>query len=252
MKAALVTGASSGIGAATARRLDRGGYTLLLVARREERLRALAAELRSAAWLAADLTADGAPAQLAAWVADEWGRLDLLVNNAGAAWRARFGDPDGGYASAQRNMELNFFATVRVTEALHGVLRRSAPSAIVNVCSVSSRIAMRSAGAYSASKFALAGWTETLRFEEAPHGVHVGAVFPGFITTEGFPQADLRERRLTRWMVSADTDKVADAIYAVGPGGRPERSVPRAFGLVGPMRHVTPWLWRLVGPRIRR
>src|SRR3954453_19819288 len=88
---ALVTGASSGIGEATARRLA-ATHKLVLVARREERLQALAAELGGATVVAVDLTDDDAPATVAEVVEREHGRLDLLVNNAGAAWRGRFAE----------------------------------------------------------------------------------------------------------------------------------------------------------------
>ena len=99
-------------------------------------------------------------------------------------------------------MELNFDAQVRVTEALLPLLRRSAPSAIVNVASTAGRVARGGTGSYSASKFALAGWTDALHLEEASNGVHVGLVLPGFVATEGFPQRELVGRMLTRWIVS--------------------------------------------------
>ncbi|HEY8467524.1 MAG TPA: SDR family NAD(P)-dependent oxidoreductase, partial [Solirubrobacterales bacterium] len=161
---ALVTGASSGIGEATARRLAADGAALVLVARRAERLRALADELDGATVIAVDLTDEDAPARIAEVVEREHGRLDLLVNNAGAAWRGRFAER--GWADVKRHMEINFDAVVRLTEALLPILRRSAPSSIVNVSSVSGRIARGNSGGYSASKFALAGWTEALHAEE--------------------------------------------------------------------------------------
>ncbi len=239
----MVTGASSGIGEATARRLDRDGWRLLLVARRADRLEALAATLRDAHALPLDLTAPDAPATAAAAVDERFGRLDLLVNNAGSAWRAAFGDPDGGYENVRRTMELNFDAVLRLTEALLPVLRRSAPSAVVNVGSVSGRVALPRAGAYSASKFALAGWSEALHLEEQEHGVHVGLVQPGFVATEGFPQADLVGRAATRWMVSTP-ERVAEAVVDAGPGGRAERFVPRPYAVVWPLRVAAPALWR--------
>ena len=112
-------------------------------------------------------------------------------------------------------MELNFDAVVRLTEALLPLLRASAPSAIVNVASTAGRVARARTGAYSASKFALVGWTDALYAEERPHGVHVGMVLPGFVATEGFPATELRERALTRWMVSKP-EKVAEAIVDAG------------------------------------
>jgi short-subunit dehydrogenase len=245
---ALVTGASSGIGEATARKLAGDGWRVLLVARREERLRELSGSLADAAWVAADLTADDAPERVRAAVEEELGgELHLLVNNAGFSERAAFGD--GGYANVRRVMELNFDAILRLTEALLPIVRRSAPSSIVNVSSVAGRIASAKGGAYSASKFALAGWTEALHMEERANGVHVGLVLPGFVATEGFPQTPLVRNRATRWMVSTP-EKVAEAIVDAGPGGRPERIVPRPYGIVPVLRAVAPRLvLRLAGRR---
>jgi uncharacterized protein len=236
---ALITGASSGIGAATARRL--AGEQLVLVARREDRLRALAEELGGATVIAADLVEPDAPARVAAAVEAAHGRLDLLVNNAGAAWHAPFAQ--AGYEGVHRHMELNFDAAVRLTEALLPLLRASAPSAIVNVASFAARAARHASGGYSASKFALAGWSDALAAEERANGVHVGLVLPGFVQTEGFPQRELLGRAATRWAVSTP-EKVADAIVDAGPGGHAERYVPRAYWLVAAVRTLAPGLLR--------
>ena len=247
---ALITGASSGIGEATARRLARepGDVRLVLVARRGDRLRAIAHELEArpnvgVTVIAADITDADAPARIAAQVEQEHGRLELLVNNAGAAWRARFAK--GGWENVRRHMELNFDAQVRVTEALLPLLRASAPSAIVNVSSTAGRVGRGGTGAYSAAKFAFAGWTDSLHFEEAPHGVHVGLVLPGFVATEGFPQTELVANPKTRWMVSTP-EKVAAAILDAGPGGRAERYVPRVYWLGAVARIVLPRFTRRV------
>jgi short-subunit dehydrogenase len=240
----LVTGASSGIGEATARRLAREpNVSLVLVARREERLRDLAAELgaQRASFLAVDLLDEDAPTRIHDHVLELHRRLDLLVNNAGNAWRATFAD--GGYANVRRTMDINFDAQVRLTEALLPLLRTSAPSAIVNVASTAGRVARAGSGAYSASKFALAGWSDALWAEERQHGVHVGLVLPGFISTEGFPQAELTEKPWTRWAVSTP-EQVAEAIFEAGIGRRPERYVPRPYALAAVLRILTPSLVR--------
>jgi uncharacterized protein len=250
VKTALVTGASSGIGEATARRLDADGWRLILVARREDRLERVAESFTDVAVLAVDLTADDAAARVRTGVEQE-GRLDLLVNNAGGAWRAAFGEPDGGFQNVERTMELNFDAVVRLTEALLPILRRSAPSAIVNVSSTAGRVALPRTGAYAASKFALAGWTEALHLEERTHGVHVGLVLPGFIATEGFPQSALLRSPATRWMVSRP-EKVAKAILAVGPGGKAERYVPRPYRAATVVRVLFPRIWRRIAAGMRR
>jgi uncharacterized protein len=246
MGIALVTGASTGIGKATAVRLSREpGTELVLVARREPLLRELAESLPCPATvLAVDLTTADAPERVRAHLeAEHGGRLDLLVNNAGAAWRGEFAE--GGHANVKRNMDLNFDAVVRLTEALLPLLRASAPSAIVNVASTAGRVARAGTGAYSASKFALAGWSDSLFAEEKPHGVHVGMVLPGFIETEGFPATELKAKALTRWIVSKP-ENVAAAIYEVGPGGKPERYVPRGYALAAIARILTPRLVRRV------
>ncbi len=241
---ALITGASSGIGEATARRLARDPQAqLVLVARRQERLAALAAQLgeRRVSWVATDLLDVRAPGLIREHLLERHGRLDLLVNNAGAAWRARFAD--GGYENVRRTMAINFDAQVRLTDELLELLRASAPSAIVNVASTAGRVARAGTGAYSASKFALAGWSDALWAEERPYGVHVGLVLPGFISTEGFPQSELTARPATRWLVSTPA-KAAEAIYEAGVGRRPERYVPRPYGIFAALRIVAPGLVR--------
>jgi short-subunit dehydrogenase len=246
MGVAVVTGASTGIGRATAMRLAREpGAELVLVARREQLLRELAESLPCpATHVAVDLTDEDAPQRVRAHLeAEHGGRLNLLVNNAGAAWRGAFAEK--GYANVRRHMELNFDAVVRLTEALLPLLRASAPSAIVNVASTAGRVARARTGAYSASKFALIGWTDALYAEERPHGIHVGMVLPGFVETEGFPATELKQKALTRWIVSKP-EKVAEAIYQVGPGGRAERYVPRPYGLAAAVRVLAPGLVRRV------
>jgi short-subunit dehydrogenase len=240
----LVTGASSGIGAATARRLAREpGAKLILVARREERLQALAQELGGATVIAVDLTESDASQKVAEIVEREHGRLDLLVNNAGTAWRGSFGDE--GWENVRRHMELNFDAVLRLTEALLGLLRRSAPSTIINVASTAGRVGRPRSGGYGASKFALIGWSEALQLEEREHGVHVGVVLPGFVVTEAFPQRELAERAATRWML-CKPETVAEAIADTAKRRRPERYVPRPYWLVAALRPLAPRLVRRV------
>jgi uncharacterized protein len=243
-RVALITGASSGLGEATAKRLAREPeMRLVLVARRGDRLEQLAAALPAPATaLALDLTDDDAPTRARAHLEEQHGgTLDLLVNNAGAGGRGTFAET--GHAMVRRTMELNFDAQVRLIEALLPLLRASAPSAIVNVASTAGRIGRPGAGAYSASKAAFAVWSDSLRAEEHPHGVHVGTVMPGFIPTEGFPQRELAEKRTTRWMLGTP-EQAAEAIADAGLGRRAERYVPRFYGGVAALRTVAPGLLR--------
>lgn len=247
---ALVTGASSGIGEATARRLARElGAKLILVARREQRLQELADELGGGTVIAADLTEENAPGRVLETVQREHGRLHLLVNNAGASWRSTFAE--GGWVNVERHMRLNFEVPVRLTEVLLPLLRETArhrarpnpPVSIVNVASTAARVSRPNAGGYSASKYALAGWSDALYAEERPHGVHVGLVLPGFVPTAGFPATEIRARVATRWMLSTP-ETVAEAIVDAGPGGKPERYVPRPYWLAAAARVLIPGLVR--------
>jgi short-subunit dehydrogenase len=255
---AVITGASAGIGEATARRVAREpDVRLVLTARREEKLQQLTNELGGATVVAVDLTAPDAPERVREVVEREYGRLDMLVNNAGAAWRGRFAE--SGWANIERHMKLDFEAPVRLTEALLPLLRKTAgdsepaapagarahraPVSIVNVASTAARVSRPNSGAYSAAKFALAGWTDALYAEEREHGVHVGLVLPGFVKTEGFPAAELLAKPHTRLIVSTP-DRVAEAIMDAGPGGKAERYVPRYYWLAAATRILAPGLIR--------
>ncbi len=240
---ALVTGASSGIGEATAQRIAREPHArLILVARRQDRLEALARRLPDARAIALDLTGPDAPARIKEIVEGDYGQLDMLVNNAGAAWRGMFAET--GWSNIERHMKLDFEAPVRLTEALLPVLRATAKTgagtrtSIVNIASTASRVSRPGSGAYSAAKFALVGWSDALHQEERPQGVHVGLVLPGFVKTEGFPASEI-----PKWIVSSP-ERVAEAIMEAGPGGKAERYVPRPYWLAAATRILAPALIR--------
>jgi short-subunit dehydrogenase len=243
----LITGASAGIGEATARRLAREpDHHLVLVARREDKLSRLAGELGNASFLTADLTDPQAPEKIREHLEREHGVLHMLVNNAGAAWRGTFADT--GWENIDRHMKLNFEAPVRLTEALLPLLRKTAQSTdqrvcIVNVASTAARVSRPKSGAYSCSKFALAAWSDALAGEELEQGIHVGMVLPGFVKTEGFPAQELTSKAATKWIVSKP-EVVAEAILQAGPGGKAERYAPRGYWLAAAARILAPALVR--------
>ena len=226
---AVVTGASSGIGAATARAARRaraGAWSL--VARRADRLEQLADELGDGGGRAGrPHRRPRRPGRVREAVEARAASSKLLVNNAGAEWRSTFGE--GGYDNVRRTMDVNFDAVVRLTEALLPLLRASAPSVDrERQLRRRPRRRARSNSAYAASKFALAGWSEAVGIEEEPHGVHVGVVLPGFISTGGLPaRAACAPSARTRWLVSTP-EKVAKAIVARRARAAGARSTCRA------------------------
>lgn len=187
-KRALVTGASGGIGRALALELARHGADVALVARREDRLASVAADIvklgRRAEIVIGDVT-DGETRQSALDVAKEkLGGLDVLVNNAGVSAHGRFAaaDPD----RLRPIMETNFFAAVELTRAALPLLKTGREPIIVNIGSVLGRRGCPHKSEYSASKFALTGFSEALRAELAPQGIDVLLVTAGPTDTEFF------------------------------------------------------------------
>lgn len=234
-RVAVVTGASSGIGAATARRLAGDGWDLVLVARRRERLDALATEVGGATVVAVDLTEKSTPSAVhAAIVAEHGGRLDLLVNNAGARFPGTFADT--GVEGLVRHLDLNLLAVAALTHELLPSLRAQHGS-VVTIASVSSFISRAGTAGYSTAKAAVRAFSDALALEE--RAIHVGLVIPGFIATEGFPQTQLVDNPRTRWAVSTP-EAVAEAVLQAGPGHRDQVHVPRAWAIATAARAIAP------------
>jgi short-subunit dehydrogenase len=191
----LLTGASSGIGAALAPMLAERGATVGLVARRRERLEVVLSSCRrhapkSRLWVA-DL-ADVARAEAVAGEAwDAFGGLDALVNNAAMGKRKRV--PDLTPAEIDRVMTLNFTSPMRMGLAVLPRMLARGSGLIVNVGSVGGRFGIPHEAAYCAAKFALSGWSEVMEIDLAGTGVHVKLVLPGPIATEiwGTPEGDI-------------------------------------------------------------
>jgi NADP-dependent 3-hydroxy acid dehydrogenase YdfG len=198
---AVVTGASSGIGAATARRLAAEGYDVICAARRAERIEALAEEIGGTA-VVCDVTDADDVGALAVAVGD---RLDLLVNNAGGA----FGASPVAEADTEewrRMYDVNVIGLMQVTRALLPALLRSGAGVIVNVGSTAGRVAYEGGAGYTAAKHGTKVVTETLRLELYDQPVRVCEVAPGMVRTDEFA--------LVRF--GGDREK-ADAVYAGVP-----------------------------------
>ena len=188
----LVTGASSGIGAAVARELAGRGDTVALVARREERLDEVLAECRltspgSERW-AADLSDPEHAADLALAIWDHFGGLDVVINNAAVPMRRHATRLT--LAEVERTMTINYFSPVAITLAVLPRMLERKSGTIVNVSSLGGRLGIATEAAYSGSKFALAGWSEAMAMDLDGSGVSVKLVLPGAIDTEIWDQPD--------------------------------------------------------------
>jgi NADP-dependent 3-hydroxy acid dehydrogenase YdfG len=184
-KVAVVTGASSGIGAATARRLVGDGFHVVAAARRTDRLEALAKEVGDTTAVACDITDDASVANLAEVVAGVAGTLTLLVNNAGGA---RGMDPvaSGSVEDWQWMYDVNVLGTLRVTKALLPALVASGDGTIVTIGSTAAFTVYEGGGGYTAAKHAQTALVGTLRLEIVGKPVRVVEIDPGMVRTDEF------------------------------------------------------------------
>ncbi|UBV44290.1 SDR family NAD(P)-dependent oxidoreductase (plasmid) [Deinococcus taeanensis] len=185
-KVALVTGASSGIGEATARALALEGAAVALVARRADRLEQLAADIRAqggqAHVCALDLAQPGQAQVAAQQTAAALGRLDILVNNAGLMLLGPVTGAD--LSDWERMLDLNVRALMTLTHAALAIMTPQRSGHIVNVSSVSGRGASPTSAGYSATKWAVGGFSEGLRQEVRLSGIRVTVIEPGVVATE--------------------------------------------------------------------
>jgi short-subunit dehydrogenase len=201
-RVAVVTGASSGIGAALSRALATRGWLVVLVARREDRLRDLAQEL-GAEYEACDVSDREAVNGLASSVTERHPAVHLLVNNAGIPARTGFfgSHPD----RIEEALRINYLGSVWCLRAFLPALEAAAPSDVVNVVSVAGTIAFPPGGPYAATKHAQLAFSRAAAAELRTRGVRVHAVLPGFVETEGFPQrGTLRSGLLKRMVIQPE------------------------------------------------
>jgi NADP-dependent 3-hydroxy acid dehydrogenase YdfG len=197
---AVVTGASSGIGAATARRLATEGFHVVAAARRAERLKSLVDEIGNATAVTCDVTDDDSVADLAAAVAGLGAPVTLLVNNAGGA-RGMDQVADGSVEDWQWMYDVNVLGTLRVTRALLPALEAGGAGTIVTVGSTAGFVVYEGGGGYSAAKHAQRALVGTLRLEIVGKPVRVVEIDPGMVRTEEFSRNRL------------GSQEKADAIY---------------------------------------
>ncbi len=182
-KVVVITGASSGIGRALAVEYAKRGASLSLAARRIDQLIELREQLTDSEILAiqTDVTSENACKELINKTVQHYGRIDVLINNAGLSMRALFDDIE--LSSFKRVMDVNFYGTVYCTKyALPYLI--SSKGSLVGIISVAGHVALPARSAYTASKFAMRGLLDTIRLENLYTGLHVLVAAPGFTASE--------------------------------------------------------------------
>jgi short-subunit dehydrogenase len=248
-KTVFITGASAGIGAALARQFAAEGANLVLLARRLDRLQALAAELGTRGKvlaLACDVTQDGALEDAAATAERELGGIDVVVANAGFAVTGRFEKLD--LDDYRRQFETNVFGVLRTIKATLPALKR-ARGRLAIMGSVVGYLPSPGVSPYSMSKFALRALADTLHDELHPHSVTVTLLTPGFVVSD-IGRVDNHGRRhdrdsgrAPRWL-RMPTDQAARAMVAAIDAGKREAIITRHAQLAVFLQRHCPWLTR--------
>ena len=189
----LITGASSGVGQSTARLLAQRGYTVFGTSRDASG----ADNIAGVEMLSLDVRADDSVRTCVAAALNRGGRLDVLINNAGYELAGALEELSSEEARAQ--FETNFFGVVRMVNAVLPLMRHQRRGHIVNVSSLTGLTAIPFLGIYSASKFALEGYTEALRQEVRPFNIHVSLTEAGFLRTPMMNHRQVGARRLTEY-----------------------------------------------------
>jgi short-subunit dehydrogenase len=242
----VITGASSGIGAALARELTGRGWLCVLLARREDRLRALAEEL-GGEYEVCDVADRDAVETVAARVRERHPQLELLVNNAGISGRADLlsGDPE----RIEHVMRTNYLGSVWCLRAFLPALEATQPSDVVNVVSVAGTVAFPPSGPYSASKHAQLAFSRAVSASLRGRGISVHTVNPGLVETEGFPQRAVLRSAFFRRMVIGPEQVARHIARQIGQGPS-ETTIPRFYRLPGIVQALAPNLVaRLVARR---
>jgi NAD(P)-dependent dehydrogenase (short-subunit alcohol dehydrogenase family) len=208
-KVALVTGASSGIGESTARKLQSIGYTVYGAARRTDRLQKLAADgIRP---LRMDVTDEQSMKDGVATIVADTGRIDVLVNNAGYGSYGAIEDVD--IDEGRRQFEVNVFGAMNLTQLVLPHMREQKSGTIVNITSMGGKIYTPLGGWYHGTKFALEALSDCLRLELAPFGIDVVVIEPGGIATEwGGIAADNLEKTSANGPYQRQAEAVAKSL----------------------------------------
>lgn len=247
----VVTGASSGIGETTARAFGRAGDHVVLTARRADRLLRVAAELPEAHVVPADLTRPDHITRIVRETLRRYGQIDVLVNNAGLGrydWIERLTEEE-----IRHELAVNLIAPILLVKAVAPAMQAQRRGVIINVGSVAARIAAPTMAIYNATKFGLDGFSEALRRELRPQGIHVCILYLGGVAGTEFGQHRrvLPGASTPRWL-QLTPDRVARAIVHLADRPRARRVLPALFGAAMAVNSLLPVLVDAVVTRVVR
>lgn len=248
----IVTGASSGIGAATARAFAQAGDSVVLAARRIDRLRDLAAQLPGSLAVQADLTRSEDIARIVQETVGKFGTIDVLVNNAGLGrydWLERLPEDD-----IRNEIHVNLLAPILLTRAVLPVMQTRGRGVVVNVGSVGGRIGTPTMAIYNTTKFGLDGFSEALRREVGPQGIHICVVYPGGVAGTEFGREAKRVNlgmTTPRWLL-VTAEQVGAAIVGLADRPRPRLVMPWLFNATIALNVLLPSLVDAVVMRTAR
>ena len=248
MKLAVVTGGSSGIGAALARILSQRGVRCILVARGRDRLDRIATEVGGEAEVC-DVQDRVAVERLAARISKRHDALHVLVNNAGVPGRRGFLELEP--ERIEEVMRINYLGGVWCVRAFLPLLEAGRPSHVVNVASVAGTVSGGPSGPYTAAKFAQVAFSRTVVSEVAELGISVHTVNPGLVHTAGFPQDEILAHPVWRRAV-VPPERIAEAIVRSVERDRREIVVPGYYRIASTLAGVAPSLTARLASRRRR
>jgi short-subunit dehydrogenase len=252
-KTVIITGASEGIGAATAGLFADAGANLVLAARTRKNLESVAAALRDRTQVQIfplDVTDDDACVDLFKKAAFEFGRVDILVNNAGFHARGSVRDVDA--ADLARIIDVNLRAQVFLSRTALPYLEEAGGGAIVNVASLHGKLASAGAATYSASKFGLRIFSLALGQELEGTGIKVAVVSPGPVST-GFIMDNLDKVDDVVFSQPLSTPgQVAQAILDLCGNNVREQDLPRSTGILATLVYLMPWIGKSLRPTLER
>ena len=252
-KTVIVTGASEGVGAATARLFADAGANLMLVARNRKNLEAIAEELRDKARVEIfpmDVSDADSCVDMFKKALFEFGRIDVLVNNAG--FHARGNVESNTAEDLVRTIDVNLRAPILLMRLALPHIRESGGGAIINVASLAGRTPVPGSAAYSASKFGLRAFTFSLAEEIRDSGIKLAVVSPGPIATQ-FILADIdKTSDLTFSQPMSSAEDVAQAILDLCGNNQREQAIPAISGFLTTLTYLAPWLGRALRPALER